>query len=179
VLVFDVSGSMASKDIKPTRLGAAAHAALVFLDRLPARTEVGIVAFSTGVQVLAPPTTDRRLLTTALHSLSPGGATAIGDGLARAIQLIGEANKGSNGRSKLGTSPTHRRPPGRVLLLSGGADNWGLISPLQAAEQAHRLRVRVDTIGLGSRHGGVEFNREFYSGPASSPTLSRSGGSPD
>jgi Ca-activated chloride channel family protein len=171
VLVFDVSGSMASQDIKPTRLGAAEHAALVFIQRLPARTAVGIVAFSSGVQVLAPPTTDRRLLTSAIGTLSPGGATAIGDGLARAIQLIDEASRGGNRRSRLRRSSTHRRPPGRVLLLSDGAYNWGLISPLQAAGQAHRLRIPVDTIGLGSRDGGVEVNGELYTGPGLTPDL--------
>jgi Ca-activated chloride channel family protein len=170
VLVFDVSGSMAATDIRPTRLGAAEHAALRFVQRLPARTAVGIVAFSDAVHVLATPTTDRRLLTSAIELLYPGGATAIGEGLTRALQLIEQANR-PHRPARAGHVSAVRHPSGRVLLLSDGANNWGSISPLQAAEQARDLNIPVDTIGLGTRTGTLELNGQLYSGPGLAPDL--------
>src|SRR6476660_4768738 len=46
ILAFDVSGSMAADDIKPTRMDAAKAAARDFVARQPPTVRVGVVAFS-------------------------------------------------------------------------------------------------------------------------------------
>ena len=46
VLLVDVSGSMRAADVKPTRLGAAQEAVRTFLERVPKRVRVGLIAFS-------------------------------------------------------------------------------------------------------------------------------------
>src|SRR5512143_2943474 len=46
ILAFDVSGSMAADDLKPTRMEAAKAAARDFVQHQPATVRIGIVAFS-------------------------------------------------------------------------------------------------------------------------------------
>ncbi|MET0227936.1 MAG: VWA domain-containing protein, partial [Actinomycetes bacterium] len=88
MLVIDVSGSMNADDVDPTRMEAAQRAATRFLDRLPERFQVGLVTFSSEAETLVPPTTDREAVRTALATLNANGGTAMGDGLARALDVI-------------------------------------------------------------------------------------------
>ena len=46
ILVIDVSRSMEAKDVKPSRIGAATAAVRTFLDRVPGRLQVGLIAFA-------------------------------------------------------------------------------------------------------------------------------------
>ncbi|MHB8749836.1 MAG: vWA domain-containing protein, partial [Aggregatilineales bacterium] len=46
ILAFDVSGSMAADDLKPTRMDAAKAAAQDFVQRQPVTVQIGAVAFS-------------------------------------------------------------------------------------------------------------------------------------
>ena len=62
ILVIDASRSMESRDIKPSRLGAAQEAVRTFLERVPKRMRVGLIVFAGDAQVAAPPTTDRDLV---------------------------------------------------------------------------------------------------------------------
>src|SRR5207302_686867 len=52
VLAIDTSRSMAAKDVQPTRLDAARRAADAFLDELPDKYRVGVVAFGTETGVV-------------------------------------------------------------------------------------------------------------------------------
>ena len=94
VLVVDTSRSMLSRDVAPTRLGAAKRAAQSFLDRVPGKLRVGLVTFAGDVTVAASPTHDRERLrrsVAAINRFQAGGGTAIGDALARAVELAREA----------------------------------------------------------------------------------------
>jgi Ca-activated chloride channel homolog len=93
ILIIDVSGSMNADDVEPTRMAAAQRAASRFLDRLPARFQVGLVTFSSEAETLVPPTTDREVVRSALASLNANGGTAMGDGLARALDVIEAARQ--------------------------------------------------------------------------------------
>ena len=105
VLVVDTSGSMRATDVKPTRLAAAKRAMRSFLERAPASLRVGVVSFSDEAQVVVSPTVDRAQLTQGIDVLGPGFGTAIGDGLARAVELARTAT------GETGTA----RPPRRRL----------------------------------------------------------------
>src|SRR5690242_10458933 len=59
VLAFDVSGSMAADDLKPTRLEAAKAAARAFVERQPSSVQIGVVTFSEGGFATQPPTNDQ------------------------------------------------------------------------------------------------------------------------
>ena len=173
MLVIDVSGSMNADDVEPTRMEAAQRAASRFLDRLPARFQVGLVIFSSEAETLVPPTTDREAVRSALGTLNANGGTAMGDGLARALDVIEAARQeASNGGAGAGggppttadpgtttpapTDPNAQQPavpPAVTLLLSDGANSAGG-DPFIQAERARQLRVPVYTIALGTA-GGV------------------------
>jgi Ca-activated chloride channel family protein len=171
MLVIDVSGSMNADDVEPTRMEAAQRAANRFLDRLPARFQVGLVIFSSEAETLVPPTTDREAVRAALGTLNANGGTAMGDGLARALDVIEAARRQVTGRtgppttadpSAPGASPGPTTtapgaaqpavPPAVALLLSDGANSAGG-DPFVQAERARQLGVPVYTIALGTANG--------------------------
>jgi len=154
LLVIDVSGSMNADDVDPTRLDAARAAAGRFLDKLPERFRVGLVTFSSDAQTLVQPTTDREEVRLALETLRANGGTAMGDGLARALDSI-EAQDQAGRAAPPGTTPppgTRDGPPAVTLLLSDGANSAGG-DPLVQAQRARNLGVPVYTIALGTREG--------------------------
>jgi Ca-activated chloride channel family protein len=170
MLIIDVSGSMNADDVEPTRMEAAQRAASRFLDRLPVRFQVGLVTFSSEAETLVPPTTDREAVRSALASLNANGGTAMGDGLARALDVIEAARQEANGGASPPTttdpatpgtitptpgSPDDAQPavpPAVTLLLSDGANSAGG-DPFVQAERARQLGVPVYTIALGTANG--------------------------
>ena len=154
VLVIDVSGSMAANDVKPTRLAAAESAAERFLDLVPARVRVGLIAFAGEPQVAAPPTTDRTLVRQAIESLDQFGGyggTAIGDALAAAVQLVRPANPGLRTTAAVHTRAT--KSPDSILFLSDGHQTRGILEPLEGALAAKQAGIPVNTIALGTPNG--------------------------
>ena len=148
VLAMDVSGSMRSQDIHPTRIDAAKAAAKDFLKTLPPRVRVGLVVFAGYTSVLSPPTTDHEHLKFLIDGLGLARRTAIGEGLLEAVAALpGRARPAPDGSLPPLISPL---PPGIVILLSDGRSNTG-IDPLVAAEIARRQQVTVYTIGVGQR----------------------------
>jgi Ca-activated chloride channel family protein len=171
MLVIDVSGSMNADDVDPTRMEAAQRAATRFLDRLPERFQVGLVTFSSEAETLVPPTTDREAVRNALATLNANGGTAMGDGLARALDVIEAARQEAVGGpgptttvdpNAQGATPAPSTPdqgaqqpavpPAVTLLLSDGANSAGG-DPFVQAERARQLRVPVYTIALGTANG--------------------------
>ncbi|MEA2549342.1 MAG: Ca-activated chloride channel [Chloroflexota bacterium] len=160
ILTIDVSGSMCSTDIAPTRLEAAEEAAIAFVTSQRARTEIGIVAFSGFGAVVQPPTTDQKALIDAIHSLTTGRRTAIGSGILAAIDAIAEVDP-NVARSVIPGRPGAEPPPVAagayapdiIVLLTDGASNAGP-APVDAARQALDRGLRVYTIGFGSVDGG-------------------------
>src|SRR5512140_1015949 len=90
LLAIDVSGSMRSSDVQPSRIGAAEAAALDFIAHQKVTTQIGIVAFSGNAELVQAPTTDRDKLEAAVHRLTLGRFTAIGSGILRSIDAIAE-----------------------------------------------------------------------------------------
>ena len=160
ILAMDVSGSMCSTDIAPTRLEAAEAAAIAFVTSQQSRTAIGIVAFSGFGAVVQPPTTDQRALVDAIRSLTTGRRTAIGSGILSAIDAIAEVDP-SIARSVVPGRPGSEPPPVAagayapdiIVLLTDGANNAGP-APIDAARQALDRGLRVYTIGFGSVEGG-------------------------
>ncbi len=159
VLAIDQSGSMLADDIKPNRLSAAQTAVNKFLDKLPPKFRVGMVAFSGDVQVVAPVTRNRDLVRNAVGYLTPQRGTAIGDAVARAAKLA---------RDAVGPPPERRlaalRPaagddqePVAVLFLSDGFQTAGDLTPQDGAAKAKQLGVPVYTIALGTDSGILNF----------------------
>ncbi|MGH2426351.1 MAG: VWA domain-containing protein [bacterium] len=147
MLAIDVSGSMRSQDILPTRLEAAKTAATAFSDSLPDRVRIGLVAFAGFATVLVPPTLDHQRVKDAMTGLGYARRTAIGEGLLESVAALpGRVRPGPDGA--LPPALPGPRPSGIVVLLSDGNSNYG-IAPLDAAEIARRQEVTVYTVGIG------------------------------
>ena len=160
VLVLDVSGSMRSDDVTPSRLGAGQESARKFIKALPPKFRVGLVAFSSTVRVLAAPTQDREEVRRAIDSLTANGGTAMGDALVTGVGLVRPEALASNGGSEVApidggaiNPKTSARTPASVLLISDGANTLGQIQPLDAADIANQLQVPVYTVALGTPGG--------------------------
>jgi Ca-activated chloride channel homolog len=141
MLVTDHSGSMAATDVQPTRLDAAERAANTFIDQLPKRVKVGAVAFSSSADGVQAPVTDHSAARGIIDSQVADGATATGDALQLAIQLL----KGSN----------RHHPPSAIVLLSDGAANSGA-DPAGVARQAAADHIAIYTVALGTPNGVLE-----------------------
>jgi len=159
VLAMDVSGSMCSTDIEPTRLEAAQAAAIAFVEGQPSGARIGLVAFSGFAAVLEAPTTDHAAVADAIRSLVTGRRTAIGSGIQSSIDAIAEIDPNVRPvvRDGLpGVEPEARVPgayePDIIVLLTDGANNAGT-DPLEAAAQAANRGLRVYTIGYGTEAG--------------------------
>jgi Ca-activated chloride channel homolog len=148
VLAIDTSRSMVATDVKPTRLAAAQKAIRAFMKKVPEKFRIGMVTFNDVAYVVAPATTNRDVPEAALKALRPGEGTALGDGIARSIQLARGAR-----------TPEGERPPAAILVLSDGAQTQGVLQPMQAAQRASRFRIPVYTVALGTEGGVVEVLR--------------------
>jgi len=146
MLAIDVSGSMLSQDVSPSRLEAAKAAATAFVTGLPPRVRVGLVTFAGYAAVLAPATTDHDRVIRTIAGIGVRHRTAIGDGLMAAVAALPDRVQPLPD----GTTPPvpEDLPPGSVVLLSDGQNNAGT-DPLDAAEVARREAVTVYTVGIG------------------------------
>lgn len=157
LLVTDQSGSMAAKDVAPTRLAAARRAAGLFLGRVPKRVQVGAIAFNQGQRVLAQPTTDRAAVRTALAKITPAGSTATGNALQLALNVARQAPPGA------------KPPPAAIVLLSDGKSVRGR-DPLLVARAARKARVPIYTVSLGTPQGTIpKRNRDGTTGVQTVP----------
>jgi Ca-activated chloride channel family protein len=154
ILVIDTSGSMVANDVEPSRLAAAQEAVLRFVGKLPGRFRVGMVAFSSQARVAMPITDDRDLVSQGLEHLTAFGGTAIGDAIARSVQLLQESARVGG----VNVLPAGKVPPAAIVLLSDGAQNRGRLQPIQAALRAKKLKIPVYTVALGTPTGSIKIS---------------------
>jgi Ca-activated chloride channel family protein len=142
IIAMDTSGSMVASDIKPNRIGVAKKAALDFVNRLPARFNVGLVSFNQGASVVVPPTTDHQAIATGLERLHTRPQTAIGEAVLTSLASI----------ANLDPQAAEDPPPAHIVLLSDGGNTTG--RPVeQAAQAALEAHVPVSTIAYGTPNG--------------------------
>jgi Ca-activated chloride channel homolog len=186
ILTMDVSGSMKATDVSPTRLDAAREAALSFINQLPAKIRVGLVAFASQPVTLVQPTTDRDQVKSALDSLRPLDGTAMGDALNQVLDIAQKIQAEANEAPDASTAPSASstpstdpsaspapgasgapvdRPSGQPLvaaiLLSDGANSVGETEPQAAADRAAKMGVPIYTIALGTPDGTVDVRDQF------------------
>jgi len=147
MLADDVSGSMQAKDVAPDRLTAARRAAKQFVQNVPKRVNVGVMAFNQTPRVLLSPTTDRIAVDAALDRMQVSGGTATGLAIQTATRILTRA-PGEGGK----------RPPGAIVLISDGASTSG-IDPVVAAQAARKAHIRVYTVALGTSQGTITVKR--------------------
>ena len=166
-LVLDESGSMSADDVKPTRLAAAQEAVRRFLDRVPGKYRVGLVTFSSEPYVNSPLTHDRQLVLDGLQfGTIYGQGTAIGDAIARSVELLQPVATDGDGTPS-STAPIIPRDPdgplSAILLLSDGAQTRGTLAPLEGADRAKSYGIPIYTVALGTPTGVI--NRGGFARP--------------
>ena len=145
VLCMDVSGSMGSKDILPSRMEVAKEVAEDFVRSRPV-DRIGLVIFSGESFTQCPITTDKNTLITQIQSLDSRkylvDGTVIGEGLATAVDRLSK----SVSKSKV------------IILITDGKEDppeTRLIDPLTALEIAKSKGVKVYTIGMGAMPSNI------------------------
>jgi len=141
VLAVDISGSMNTADMElagkqVTRLRAVKAIAGDFIARRQG-DRIGLILFGSQAYMQAPLTFDRKTVRTLLNEAEIGLAgkeTAIGDAIALTLKRLHDLDVTD-----------------RVLvLLTDGANNTGVISPIRAADLATQQNLRIYTIGVGA-----------------------------
>lgn len=142
-LGLDISSSMLTKDVKPSRLAIAKQTAQAFIK---GRTydQIALVAFAGAPYLASPITSDSSFLSYALRGLSNQDiteeGTALGDALGMCInQIREEAN-----------------PKKIIILISDGNNTAGNLDPLTSAELAKTFKIKVYTIAVGSLRASLD-----------------------
>lgn len=140
VIALDMSTSMRAADFKPqSRFFVAKEVLKDFVGRRP-NDRIGLVAFAAEAYTQCPLTLDAGILRQLVDQLRVGSiedGTAIGNAIATAVNRLRE----SDAKSRV------------VILITDGDNNSGEISPLEAAEMARTLGIRVFPILVGK--GGM------------------------
>ncbi len=165
MIACDLSGSMASRDMRFTtrderkrlrhvqtdRLTAAKHVINDFIASRP-NDRIGLVAFAGKARLCSPLTLDHAILRYVIDRFylasidrftgreRPGyieqDGTAIGTAIASAATRLHEREET---KSKV------------IILVTDGINNQGSITPVDAARQAAELGIRIFTIAIGSQ----------------------------
>jgi Ca-activated chloride channel homolog len=152
IIALDASGSMAAEDFTPrNRLFVAKLVVRQFIEGLK-HDRVGLVVFAGKSFTRCPLTLDYGVLLSVVDNIELGAiedGTAIGNALATCLNRLRE----SKAKSKV------------IILVTDGVNNRGEIQPLDAAEIARTLGVKIYTVGIGS-NGNARF-------PVEDPTYGR------
>ena len=137
VIALDASGSMAAEDFEPhNRFFVAKMVAGKFIENLH-QDRAGLVVFAAKALTRCPLTVDYNILLDVLNNTQLGtieDGTAIGNALATCLNRLRQ----SKSKSKV------------IILVTDGVNNRGEIQPLDAADIAHALGVKIYAIGVGT-----------------------------
>ncbi|NUU69057.1 VWA domain-containing protein [Enterobacteriaceae bacterium BIT-l23] len=143
VLILDVSGSMAQRDVTDarhqliSRLQAVQSSSAAFIHQRR-HDRLGLVIFSARAWPWAPLSEDRQALLARLNTLKPGMAgqqTAIGDAIGVTTRLLSQADNASHQKM--------------AILLTDGRDSASQIPPDMAVTLAARHGIQIHTIAFG------------------------------
>jgi Ca-activated chloride channel homolog len=154
MIAFDVSLSMdiddfADQGMRAKRIDVAKKVVDDFISRRP-EDRMGLVAFAGRPRDASPITLDHQWLRRSLNELRLNDrndmgtikeqGTAIGSALAAASVRL----EARDAKSKI------------IVLITDGASNSGKISPLEAAEHAKTLGIKIYTVAIGTTEGRVD-----------------------
>ena len=163
VLVIDVSLSMQSTDVSPTRLTAAQDAASTFVRGMPPTINLGLESFAGTPAILVPPSTDREAVVSQIQTLKLAESTATGEALAAALNAIDAFNAqipGSEGGP----------PPARIVLMSDGKQTVGQ-DEFAVAARAGQRHIPISTISFGTPYGSIDLDGRQIPVPVDDPSL--------
>ncbi|MEZ6136271.1 MAG: VWA domain-containing protein [Pirellulaceae bacterium] len=107
---------------------------------------IGLITFAGFADGKTPPTLDHSFLISQLHNVQivasrSEDGTAIGDAISLAVEKLNalDARQQEKVKSKV------------IILLTDGENNAGELEPVQAAELAQTMGIKIYTIGVGTK----------------------------
>lgn len=155
-MVVDRSGSMQAMDFQVDgehvdRLTAIKNVAGKFVaggDKLSGRFSdlVGLIVFAGYADGETPPTLDHAFLVSQLNNTQivtsrNEDGTAIGDAISLAVEKLNALDEREKEKVKSKI----------IILLTDGENNAGQLDPIQAAELAETMGIKIYTIGVGTK----------------------------
>jgi len=141
MVVIDVSKSMLTQDVKPSRLERTKLAIKDLVMKLNGADHIGLIAFAGDAVVMCPLTYDYNGFLLSLEDLSVNSIPRGGTDIDQAIDQSVNAYKGMTDSDKA------------VILVTDGEDQEG--DALQAARRAREKGVKFYTVGVGTREGDL------------------------
>jgi len=141
MVVIDVSKSMLTRDVLPSRLERTKLAIKDLVMKLNGSDHIGLIAFAGDAMVMCPLTYDYNGFLLSLDDLSVDTIPRGGTDIAQAIDESVKAYKGMTDADKA------------VVLVTDGEDEEG--DAVAAAQKAKQMGVRIFTVGVGTRAGDL------------------------
>ena len=141
MVVIDVSKSMLTQDVLPSRLERTKLAVKDLIMKLNGSDHIGLIAFAGDAMVMCPLTYDYNGFLLSLDDLSTDSIPRGGTNISQAIDESVKAYQGMADSDKA------------VILVTDGEDEEG--DALEAARRAREKGVRIFTVGVGTREGDL------------------------
>jgi Ca-activated chloride channel family protein len=138
IVCLDVSNSMLAQDLSPDRLTRAKYALEKMIDRLEG-DRLGLIIFAGEAYVQLPITTDYSAAKLFLESINPGMVPVQGTNVSDAIKKATESFSNDEGKNRA------------IILITDGENHDS--EAIQAAEEAGKNGIMINTIGIGSVNG--------------------------
>lgn len=143
MIALDVSRSMLSQDVKPSRLEKAKQLANKLMDQL-SNDRIGLVVFAGRAYMQMPLTADHSAARLYISNASPEAVPTQGTVIAEALRIC---NTGFNKKDKKYKT---------ILLITDGEDHDK--EAINTAKQLTENGVIINTIGVGTTEGGIITN---------------------
>ena len=141
MVVIDVSKSMLTQDVKPSRLERTKLAIKDLVMKLNGSDHIGLIAFAGDAMLICPFTYDYNGFLLSLDDLSVDSIARGGTNISHAINESIKAYQGMLDSDKA------------VVLVTDGEDEEG--DALQAARKAKEKGIRIFSIGVGTKQGDL------------------------
>lgn len=141
LIALDISRSMETQDVTPSRLAEARAAAYELIDALPG-DKIGLIVFSGEADLVVPLTYDHTALRDALEQVNRSWAGVGGTNFGMVLRKAMQDFKRS----------TPEGSTNALVILSDGEDTVN--SSLEVAEEAKESGLLVITVGIGTPAGG-------------------------
>lgn len=138
IVCLDVSNSMLAQDLTPNRLTRAKYALEKMIDMLEG-DRLGLVIFAGEAYVQLPITTDYSAAKMFMSSIGPGMVPVQGTNLSEAIKKASESFSTDEGKNRA------------IILITDGENHEA--EAVEAAEEAGKKGIMINTIGIGSQNG--------------------------
>lgn len=147
IIALDVSESMLSEDVKPSRLEQAKKEIERLMDLMPGN-KVGVIAFAGNAALISPLTNDPNAIKMYVDSLTPDSVSEQGTCFSCALKIAKEAFERGGA-----TQDEHTQVSRVILISSDGEDHEP--GAFETAAQLVKDGIRIFTVAYGTEKGGA------------------------